>query len=1147
MEYFTKAEKLIDKADLLWQHKRREDREQMPCVARAHLEMAKGNAVDGEKLLDEARTLKDGGKDNIGPMLWKAIILFKRDQVEDALQWYRRALRMHPGAPAGVRLGIGACQLKLGNFEQARLAFQRALDLEPENPDALLGLAQCELNEFSPVPPGLLHGDDDDTDVDEKLEAAAETYTAAVQRGLELLRRAFNADPHHPAVNVALAQHFVLKKDGAAVDHLTDKLVRGTSAIELTTPRLRAEAAYQRARLHHQDGKLDRAEAMYTAAVQMDESFAAAAFGLAQVHLAKGDHKSAMLYAERAYAAHPDSVPVLKLYGHLRRRRDAADAAAQGAGLVSVGSLGAGAGRDKETASILKKVVEADPADLDSRLELGDALLASGDYPGALGAYETAVKIYENRARTDGGPDVPAALLNNCAVLCAMTGKGVDGYDKSKALFLRALEASAAEEGGKKTGAQLDAQKERKKAAKSAQPVAFNLAHLDEDFGYVKDANDRYGDLLDANEGMIECLLRRAAMAARQEDFDKAMELAKEAAERRPDDVDAAAYVGHLLMKQEKYKEAQEQFKRLREMPKKLSAEDAARRAAAGKTDPVTHTSDEYALISSANAAYYQAVKAQAGAKLVKSGPDREKWRNLEKEHLKQAELYYTKALQKSGSNLYAANGLGILLAEKGKINEAKATFQMVAEGLMSLGGGDHTKEDGTEDSDANANKDMLTSPDIWINQGHIQMAKGNYVAAARNYEQAQQRFFFGMDARVALYQARNYYEANSMEESKAALKRALHVAPWDHRVRFNLAYVYQEHAHRTLNRTLKGAEKGKQQGEGDGRLAQVLNAIEDFKLALQLFLQIQAALQADKQKEGKKSLAQEIGIDKKRLGMHIQFCNKALTDSQPHLEAAKAEEDALKARRDAQAAARKKAEEARAVAIAQAEAAKELESKAAEAAAAAAQERFKHNQTKWLKSQAEEKAILEGMEEGEPKRGKKGKKGSGKATKNESVYNEDDDDILVPEPRPMSKEEKEKLKATGLFDSDSEEEADDKETDADEPDEDAKAKLKAAGLASDSDDDDDDDKKEASPEKEEEEKVEEGGRRMKKDDDKTSKQAKAKDAMEAIKRKRAAAKKDESDDEEAPAQEEEPDEEEGRKSAKKRRRAVIDDDSDED
>ena len=61
----------------------------------------------------------------------------------------------------------------------------RPLDLEPENPDALLGLAQCELNEFTPVPESLLHGGDEDTDpasVEEKMEAAAETYTAAVQR-----------------------------------------------------------------------------------------------------------------------------------------------------------------------------------------------------------------------------------------------------------------------------------------------------------------------------------------------------------------------------------------------------------------------------------------------------------------------------------------------------------------------------------------------------------------------------------------------------------------------------------------------------------------------------------------------------------------------------------------------------------------------------------------------------------------------------------------------------------------------------------------------------------------------------------------------------------------------------------------------------
>ena len=59
-----------------------------------------------------------------------------------------------------------------------------------------------------------------------------------------------------------------------------------------------------------------------------------------------------------------------------------------------------------------------------------------------------------------------------------------------------------------------------------------------------------------------------------------------------------------------------------------------------------------------------------------------------------------------------------------------------------------------------------------------------------------------------------------------------------------------QESAHRTLNRTLKGAEKSNQgggggeggggAGEGAGRLEQVTTAIEQYKLSLQLFEQLQ-------------------------------------------------------------------------------------------------------------------------------------------------------------------------------------------------------------------------------------------------------------------------------------------------------------------
>ena len=97
-------------------------------------------------LVDQALGCKDGGRDNIAPMLWKAKILYKKGKYGDALTWYKRALRAFPSAPAPVRLGIGACQYKLGDFKTAKLAFTRVLKLDDQNVEAMLGLALCELS-----------------------------------------------------------------------------------------------------------------------------------------------------------------------------------------------------------------------------------------------------------------------------------------------------------------------------------------------------------------------------------------------------------------------------------------------------------------------------------------------------------------------------------------------------------------------------------------------------------------------------------------------------------------------------------------------------------------------------------------------------------------------------------------------------------------------------------------------------------------------------------------------------------------------------------------------------------------------------------------------------------------------------------------
>ena len=57
---------------------------------------------------------------------------------------YAKAIRMHPACPASVRVGLGMCLFKLGHIDIAKKSMQRALDLDPNNVDALASLAVLE-------------------------------------------------------------------------------------------------------------------------------------------------------------------------------------------------------------------------------------------------------------------------------------------------------------------------------------------------------------------------------------------------------------------------------------------------------------------------------------------------------------------------------------------------------------------------------------------------------------------------------------------------------------------------------------------------------------------------------------------------------------------------------------------------------------------------------------------------------------------------------------------------------------------------------------------------------------------------------------------------------------------------------------------
>ena len=76
-------------------------------------------------------------------------------------------------------------------------------------------------------------------------------------------------------------------------------------------------------------------------------------------------------------------------------------------------------------------------------------------------------------------------------------------------------------------------------------------------------------------------------------------------------------------------------------------------------------------------------------------------------------------------------------------------------------------------------------------------------------------------------FQARAHYENQNLIHKNP--QEALHIAPMNHRIRFNLAYVVQELAQRSLNDTLKSASS-------EGRVARVEKALENIQVATHVY-----------------------------------------------------------------------------------------------------------------------------------------------------------------------------------------------------------------------------------------------------------------------------------------------------------------------
>lgn len=353
-ELFMKATNLYTTADKIIMY------DQNHLLGRAYFCLLEGDKMDQADA--QFNFVLNQSPSNIPSLLGKACIAFNKKDYRGALAFYKKALRTNPNCPANVRMGMGHCFLKMSNPEKAKLAFQRALDLDPNCVGALIGLAILKLNLQEP---------------DEN------------KNGVQMLSKAYTIDPTNPMVLNHLANHFFFKKDYQKVQHLALHAFHNTE-----NEAMRAESCYQLARSFHAQNDYDQAFQYYYQSTQIaPPNFILPHYGLGQMYICRGDSENAAQCFEKVLKVQPNNYETMKILGSLYATSNSQ------------------AKRDMAK-SHLKKVTEQFPDDIEAWIELAQ-ILEQNDLQGSLSAYGTATKLLKESVNAD----IPAEILNNVAAL----------------------------------------------------------------------------------------------------------------------------------------------------------------------------------------------------------------------------------------------------------------------------------------------------------------------------------------------------------------------------------------------------------------------------------------------------------------------------------------------------------------------------------------------------------------------------------------------------------------------------------------------------------------------------------------------------------------------------------------------------------
>ncbi|KAK6522435.1 hypothetical protein TWF281_002996 [Arthrobotrys megalospora] len=563
------------------------------------------NLENAHRIYDE--TLKRANGTNMVALMGKARWLFSKARYDKALECYQEILRKRPDMDPDPRIGIGLCFWMLNFRDDAKIAWERALELDPDSKVANLLMGIYYLNFVSGLP---------ETDPE---------FIKHYKKGMtEYIAKAYKLDKNMALASTLFATYFFSVGNLATAENLSKKAIEYTDV-----PQVARDALYLLGRKYQEAGEYTLSRQCYVRSENAKEdTYLPSKLGTGQLMVLQKDYTGAKLAFEGILKTFNKCLEAMMVLGTLYAEE------------VFLAESQPGVNRDEKTEERKKAInyleaVRSSWKDSKKNMKpsvsvlLTLARLYEVDSQDKSLACLQQVADLERAASKEEEPMLAPQLLNNIAVFNYNMSK----WDEARENFQTALSNCVAM-GAKDESLDTDA---------LVTTLTYNLARLEEAAGNTDEAVKLYEGLLARHADYTEAAMRLAYIALRRggEEGPKRLE---ELMKTEDHNLEVCALYGYYLSRRPK------------KSPLNI-AEDKEQRHY--KRTLTTHDKhDRYSLTGMGNLHLMTAREMRRD-----NDQDKEKKRKM----YERAVEFFDKALVLDPKNAYAAQGVAIAMIEDKK------------------------------------------------------------------------------------------------------------------------------------------------------------------------------------------------------------------------------------------------------------------------------------------------------------------------------------------------------------------------------------------------------------------------------------------------------------------------------------------------